>query len=136
MLTGHQIGADLFLPSMATQEFLSCLSKLEIETVAAANGILPRPTGKATRAAVVDRFKTQRFVYPAATFALSQEELTKLAETQAGIAGTNDDESDVAIDDEAPDGPTEADEDPEDDPALGEAPQAGAASPSEQMAAE
>ncbi|GBQ19124.1 hypothetical protein AA700_1329 [Acidiphilium acidophilum DSM 700] len=61
-LTGHQIGADLFLPSMATQEFLSCLSKPEIETVAAANGIMPRPTGKATRAAVVDRFKTERFV--------------------------------------------------------------------------
>ncbi|MDD2862494.1 MAG: hypothetical protein PHI71_15710, partial [Acidiphilium sp.] len=76
------------------------------------------------------------FVYPAATFALSQEELTKLAETQARLAAANDDESDVAIDDEAPDGSTEADEDPEDEPAPGEAPEAGSLSQSEQMAAE
>jgi len=135
-IAGHQIGADRFLPSMATQEFLSCLSKPEIETVAAANGILPRPTGKATRAAVVDRFKTERFVYPAATFALSQDELTKLAETQAKLAAANDDESDVAIDDEAPDDPTEADDEAEDEPAPGEAPEAGSPSQSEQMAAE
>ncbi|MDX5929726.1 ParB N-terminal domain-containing protein [Acidiphilium acidophilum] len=135
-IAGNEIDADRFLPSMATQEFLSCLSKPEIERIGSASGVLPRPTGKATRAAVVDRFKTERFVYPAANFALSQEELTKLAETQARLAAANDDESDVAIDDEAPDGPTEADEDPEDEPASDEAPEAGSPSQSEQMAAE
>ena len=65
---------------MATEEFLSCLSKAEIEAIASANGILPKPTGKATRAAVVAHFKHGDYVYPGATFGLTADEVAAHAE--------------------------------------------------------
>jgi hypothetical protein len=49
--------------------------------VASANGILPKPTGKATRAAVVAHFKDGDFVYPGATFGLTPDELAAHAAT-------------------------------------------------------
>jgi ParB family transcriptional regulator, chromosome partitioning protein len=65
---------------MGTEEFLSCLSKAEIEEVASANGILPKPTGKATRAAVISHFKDGDYTYPRATFGLSPDEVEAHAE--------------------------------------------------------
>jgi ParB family chromosome partitioning protein len=79
-IAGVATGADRHLPAMATEDFLSCLSKAELESLASANGILPRTTGKATRAALVERFKTEHFVYPGAKFALDAAESTVLAE--------------------------------------------------------
>jgi ParB family chromosome partitioning protein len=73
-IAGDAIGADTFLANMATQGFLSCLSKTEMERVASANGVQPRQTGKATRAAFIERFKGERFTYDACRFALSAEE--------------------------------------------------------------
>ena len=74
-IAGGAVNADRHLGGMATEEFLSCLSKAEIEAVASANGILPKPTGKATRAAVVAHFKDGDYVYPGATFGLMSDEL-------------------------------------------------------------
>jgi ParB family chromosome partitioning protein len=74
-IAGAAVGADRHLGGMGTEEFLSCLSKAEIEAVASANGILPKPTGKATRAAVVAHFKDGDYVYPGATFGLSADEV-------------------------------------------------------------
>jgi len=73
-VAGDTIGADAFLATMATQDFLSCLSKAEMERVASAHGVLPRQTGKATRAAFIDRFKDERFTYDGSHFALTSEE--------------------------------------------------------------
>jgi ParB/RepB/Spo0J family partition protein len=74
-IAGAAVNADRHLGGMATEEFLSCLSKAEIEAVASANGVLPKPTGKLTRAAVVAQFKDGDYVYPGAMFGLSADEL-------------------------------------------------------------
>lgn len=68
-IAGDSIGASLRLPTMATDEFLSCLSKPGVEAVARAEGIRIHPRGKDTRAAIVDRFKKGHYVHPAALFA-------------------------------------------------------------------
>ncbi|GLR66911.1 peptide transporter [Acidocella aquatica] len=74
-IAGAAVNADRHLGGMATEEFLSCLSKAEIEAVASANGILPKPTGKLTRAAVIAQFKDGDYVYPGATFGLAADEI-------------------------------------------------------------
>ncbi|MDU7503662.1 MAG: enoyl-CoA hydratase-related protein, partial [Corynebacterium kroppenstedtii] len=48
-------------PTTATEEFLANLSKAAIERTASANGIAPRNTGKATRAAIVAEMKDRTF---------------------------------------------------------------------------
>ena len=72
-VAGDAIGADAHLPNMATADFLSCLSKPAIERVAAGLGAPVRPTGKATRAAVVARVGEGRWVYPEAAFSAGAE---------------------------------------------------------------
>jgi ParB/RepB/Spo0J family partition protein len=101
-IAGAAVDADRHLGGMGTEDFLSCLSKPEIETVASANGILPKPTRKATRAALVAHFKDADYVYPGATFCLSAEEI-------AGHAGAGNprtyswDHDDAEDGEEAPD---------------------------------
>ncbi len=68
-VAAEAIGADAHLPNMATVEFLSCLSKGEIETVAISFNVPVQPTGKATRGAVVARAGSGRWVHPTAAFA-------------------------------------------------------------------
>ena len=68
-VAAEAIGADAHLPNMATVEFLSCLSKGEIETVAISLNVPVQPTGKATRGAVVARAGGGRWVHPTAAFA-------------------------------------------------------------------
>lgn len=98
-IAGVSIGADRHLPPMGTEDFLSCLSKAEIEAVAAANGVLPRQTGKATRAALVERFKDEPYVYPAARFELTAGEADSFAE-RAADAVSYDAEDDEAGDEQ------------------------------------
>jgi ParB family chromosome partitioning protein len=61
---GVAVNADRHLPTMGTEEFVSCLSKSEMEAVGSASGVVPRQTGKATRSAVIERLKHQAYVYP------------------------------------------------------------------------
>jgi ParB family chromosome partitioning protein len=75
------VNADRHLGGMATEEFLSCLSKAEIEAVASAHGILPKPTGKLTRAAVIAHFKDGDYVYPGAKFGLTADQIAGHAES-------------------------------------------------------
>lgn len=107
------IGADRFLPTMATDEFLSCLSKPEMERVAQLSGVLPRQTGKATRAAVLERFKDERFIYPDASFAISEEARLSHA---AAVKQHAQIQADTADDDDTED----AEADPGDEPENGE----------------
>ncbi len=147
-IAGNEIEAERCLPNMATQPFLSCLSKPDIEGIGSACGVLPRQTGKATRAAVVDRLKTERFIYPGAAFALTADEATKLAESHArhdGDQGSDDDdpagaETEQGADDASPDDADLAESadaaDPEEDLTETNAPPPGMPGEFEQIAAE
>jgi ParB family chromosome partitioning protein len=86
-IAGDAIGASLRLPNMATEEFLSCLSRGALETAAGAEGIDIAPRAKDTRARMVTRFKDGTFVYPGALFRLTPEELAASAEQRHGRSG-------------------------------------------------
>ena len=72
---GTMIGADGYLPNMATTEFLSCLSRQAMERTASAEGVAPRRTGKETRAAMIAQVGQGRFIHPAALFPPTAAEL-------------------------------------------------------------
>jgi hypothetical protein len=74
-IAGEAIGASVFLPTMATDEFLSCLSRQALERAAGAEGMHAEVRVKDTRARLVDRFKGATYHYPAALFGLTAEEL-------------------------------------------------------------
>jgi ParB/RepB/Spo0J family partition protein len=74
-ISGETIGASLRLPNMATEDFLSCLSRGALETVAKAGGVNIAPRAKDTRARMITRFKDGTFHYPAALFQVTPEEL-------------------------------------------------------------
>jgi ParB family chromosome partitioning protein len=86
-IAGEAIGASLRLPNMATEEFLSCLSRGALETVARAEGVNIAPRAKDTRARMVTRFKDGAFVYPGALFRLTPEEQEAAAEPRHGRSG-------------------------------------------------
>ncbi len=73
-IAGAAVGADAHLPSMATQEFLSCLSKKALEAVAVSLNVRVQPTGKATRLDVISKVGGGRWVYPIAAFAAAAGE--------------------------------------------------------------
>lgn len=83
---------------MATQDFLSCLSKGEMERVASAHGVLPRQTGKATRAAFIDRFKEERFTYDGSRFSLTPEEQKEHAAHASRANAAFSEEDDIETD--------------------------------------
>lgn len=74
-IAGDVIGATLRLPSMATDEFLSCLSRQALEREAAANSVRVEARVKDTRAGMVRHFEGATWHYPEAVFALSKLEI-------------------------------------------------------------
>ncbi|MEH6952871.1 ParB N-terminal domain-containing protein (plasmid) [Nitrobacter sp. NHB1] len=94
-VAGAAIGADEFLPSLATEEFLSCLSRSALEASLQGTSVLPRPRVKDTRAALVAHYADGRFVYPAALFAPAADVVAEWAEDNAPV----DDDDDTAVDD-------------------------------------
>ncbi|MFZ1427778.1 MAG: ParB/RepB/Spo0J family partition protein, partial [Geminicoccaceae bacterium] len=72
---GAVIGADAWLPSMATEEFLGCLSKAALNEVAMASEVGKYERAKDTRAALCRAFRERTYVHPQARFALTAEEL-------------------------------------------------------------
>jgi ParB family chromosome partitioning protein len=123
-IVGDTIGATLRLPNMATEAFLSCLSKAAIEKVAAAEGVRVEVRGKDTRARLIQRFKDGVYVYPEAVFALTDAEATasRTAEPEDDAddadpfaSGDADDETDGAVVDELPDDGGHADGTHDDD---------------------
>jgi hypothetical protein len=86
-IAGEAIGASFRLPNMATEEFLSCLSRGALETVARAESVNIAPRAKDTRARMVMRFKDGTFVYPGALFRLTPKEQEAAAEPGHGRAG-------------------------------------------------
>ncbi|MBV8522179.1 MAG: plasmid partitioning protein, partial [Acetobacteraceae bacterium] len=75
---GDAIGADAWLPNMATEEFLSCLSKPALERAAGAENVPPRQTAKTTRAAMIEQLGIRTYIHPAARFAPNENELAEI----------------------------------------------------------
>ncbi|MFN5485421.1 MAG: ParB N-terminal domain-containing protein [Bradyrhizobium sp.] len=94
-LAGAAIGADEFLPNLATEEFLSCLSRTALEASLQGTSVLPRPRVKDTRAALVAHYADGRFVQPAALFAPAADVVAEWAEDNTPA----DDDDDTAVDD-------------------------------------
>ena len=94
-LAGAAIGADEFLPNLATEEFLSCLSRTALEASLQGTSVLPRPRVKDTRAALVAHYADGRFVHPAALFAPAADVVAEWAEDNTPA----DDDDDTAVDD-------------------------------------
>lgn len=94
-IAGEAIGADQFLPTMASEEFLSCLSRNALEAVAKTAGVPGRIKVKDTRAAVVEHFADGRMVLPAAAIAPDSAEVLAWAARFASPT------SDLEDDDEA-----------------------------------
>jgi len=95
-LAGDAIGADGFLPTMGTEEFLSCLSRQALERSCKDTSVLPRARVKDTRAALVEHFREQRFVSPSAAFAPTAAEV---AIWRSKCAVDIDDDANVMADD-------------------------------------
>ncbi|MDA8250669.1 MAG: ParB N-terminal domain-containing protein [Rhodospirillales bacterium] len=83
-IAGEAIGASQRLPNMATEEFLSCLSRGALETAARTEGVRVEPRAKDTRDRMITRFKDGTFIYPGALFRLTPEELAAAAERRHG----------------------------------------------------
>jgi ParB family chromosome partitioning protein len=77
-IAGAAIGADGYLPTMGTEDFLLCLSRQALEASCKGTSILPRARVRETRAALVDHYKDGHFVHPAAHFAPDPKELADL----------------------------------------------------------
>lgn len=91
---GAAIDADTFLPTMATEEFLPCLSRAALERAASAEGVLPGQRTKDTRAAVIARFEGGRFIYPDARFAPTDAELEGRRDPSTLVPGLDGDAGD------------------------------------------
>lgn len=74
-IAGDVVGADSFLANMGTDAFLSCLSRQALEAACAETSVLPRSKVRETRAALVEKFKDERFVHASAVFAPEASEL-------------------------------------------------------------
>jgi ParB family transcriptional regulator, chromosome partitioning protein len=91
LVAGAAVGADSFLASMGTEDFLSCLSRPALEGSCIDTPVLPRARVKDTRAALVEHFKGGHFVHPAALFV---PDAAGLAEWLGKNAVQEDDEDD------------------------------------------
>ena len=101
-VAGEAIGAAGYLPNMATEAFLSCLSKAALERAAAAEGVRVEARAKDTRARMIERFKAGVYVFPGALFQLTAEEMVKAAE--ARHAGSANGRADAGEDPDLADG--------------------------------
>jgi ParB family chromosome partitioning protein len=94
LIAGDTIGADTHLPNMATEEFLSCLSKAALEKTAASLGVPPGPRAKDTRAAVIEQAGKGHFVHPNARFAPTEEQLAAFRSRHTPLMIADDESED------------------------------------------
>jgi hypothetical protein len=105
-VAGETIGASLRLPNMATEAFLSCLSRNALETAAAAESVTIAPRAKDTRARMVKQFAGGVYLYPGALFRLTDEDLANDAAASRSryVPGTGWGDDDAGDDGQNPDG--------------------------------
>jgi ParB family transcriptional regulator, chromosome partitioning protein len=97
-VAGETIGAVEHLPNMATEEFLSCLSRPVLEAVAAAEGLNRAERVKHTRERVVKHYQDGRYLHPDALFAVPGELLESERQASQRYAGSGWDGDDNAED--------------------------------------
>jgi ParB family transcriptional regulator, chromosome partitioning protein len=78
-IAGEAVGASLYLPTMATDEFLACLSRQALEKAAETEGMRAETRVRDTRARIIERFSGTRYVYPGALFQLTAAEIAAAA---------------------------------------------------------
>jgi ParB family transcriptional regulator, chromosome partitioning protein len=100
-IAGDAIGADAHLGNMATEAFLTCLSKTAIKRVGSSLNVVPRQRVKDTRAAVIAEAAGSTYIHAAALFALSQPEIAHHSEAPRDYSSYR--ESDDASDETAAD---------------------------------
>ena len=76
---GEAIGASVYLPTMATDGFLSCLSRQALEKAATTEGVRAEVRVRDTRARFIERFADTRYVYPGALLQVTAEEIAAAA---------------------------------------------------------
>jgi hypothetical protein len=86
-IAGEAIGASLYLPTMATDEFLTCLSRQALEKAATTEGVRTEVRVRDTRARFIERFKDTRYVYPGALFQVTAGEIAAEAATSSNHLG-------------------------------------------------
>lgn len=74
-IAGEAVGASAHLPNMATDDFLSCLSRAALEKAATAAGVRIEARVKDTRTRLIERFTGSTYIFPGALFQLSEAEL-------------------------------------------------------------
>ncbi len=90
-VAGETLGAAAHLPTMATDEFLSCLSRQALERSATADGVKVEVRVKDTRAALVKHFDGKTWHFPGALFPLTEEERANAAaRTGHWVSGSTD----------------------------------------------
>ena len=89
-IAGEAIGASQRLPNMATEAFLSCLSRGALETAARDAGVNIAPRTKDTRSRMVAHFNDGTFVYSGALFRLTPAEQQAAAERRETSHGWED----------------------------------------------
>ena len=73
-IAGETLGAATHLPTMATEEFLSCLSRQALERSAATEGVKVEVRVKDTRASLIKHCAGKTWHFPGALFPLTDEE--------------------------------------------------------------
>ena len=74
-IAGDAVDASRHLPNMATEEFLSCLSKAGVERAAVAVAVRVEARAKDTRARLIEHFGTGVYHYPGALFRVTPEDI-------------------------------------------------------------
>ena len=110
-IAGDAIDAKLFLPNMATEEFLSCLSKAALEKAAAAEGVKIGSRGKDTRANLIERFREGTYLHPSALFAPTPDEI---ADATRNVSDWDEGDGEDDAGDGEKDGTGDGHEDPAD----------------------
>lgn len=77
-IAGDAIGADNFLPTMGTEEFLLCLSRQALEASCKESSVRLHPRVRDTRSALVEHFREGHFVHASARFAPDEREIADL----------------------------------------------------------
>jgi ParB family chromosome partitioning protein len=123
-VAGETLGAATYLPTMATDEFLSCLSRQALERSATADGVKVEIRVKDTRASLVKHFDGQTWHFPGALFPLTDEERANAVPrtgfwvgTSAGASGSSDGSSpETESRDEVDEGESETGNEADDQP--------------------
>jgi ParB family transcriptional regulator, chromosome partitioning protein len=86
-IAGEAIGAAVHLPNMATEEFLSCLSRQALEATASANGARIGARVRDTRANLVSHFQGTTYRHPSAVFTPTADALKQDVEHRRFVVG-------------------------------------------------